>query len=59
MKLYVLEKWIIDEIEKFGKEMGDGKKIDWNDSSKKVDDIWDIIFYYEMNKCIVEANNAF
>ena len=39
--------------------MGDGKKIDWNDSSKKVDDIWDIIFYYEMNKCIVEANIAF
>lgn len=59
MKLFVLEKWIIDEVEKFGKLMGDGKKIDWNDSSKKVDDIWDIIFYYEMNKCIVEANIAF
>ena len=59
MKLFVLEKWIIDEFDKIGKQIGEGKKIDWNDSSKKVDDIWDIIFYYEMNKCIVEANNAF
>ena len=38
--------------------MGD-KKLDWNDSNKKVDDIWDVVFYYEMNKCIVESKKAF
>ena len=51
MKLFVLERWMLDELAKLPADL------DWNEC--KPQDLWDAVLLYEMNACIRSTHDAY